>query len=64
MALALHKEASFAECLLVHSAKELIKGPLVIPLSSASTVGTQQRWSLSRLPPEREIDLIISYNQF
>jgi hypothetical protein len=49
VALALSKEASFVECLLVHSAKEL--GPLVIPLSSASPTGTRQRGSLCRVPP-------------
>jgi hypothetical protein len=35
----------------VHSAKELTKGPLVISLSSASPVDTQQRGSLCREPP-------------
>jgi hypothetical protein len=51
VALTLGKEATFAECLLMHSAKELTKGPLVISLSSASPAGTRQRGSLCRVPP-------------
>jgi hypothetical protein len=44
--LVLGKEASFAECLLEHSAKKLTKGPPVDSLPSARLVGTRQRGKL------------------
>jgi hypothetical protein len=49
MALTLGKEATFAECLLVYLAKKLTKGPMVLPLPSARSVGTGQRGSLCRV---------------
>jgi hypothetical protein len=38
VALALGKETSFAECLLVHSAKELTKGPAGVPFAECHII--------------------------
>jgi hypothetical protein len=45
----LSTEATFVECLLIHSVKELAKGPHGAFLPSAGTEGTQQRVSLCRV---------------
>jgi hypothetical protein len=42
----LGKEASFAECLLAHSAKKLTKGPAGGPFVECRPVGTRQRGNL------------------
>jgi hypothetical protein len=47
----LDKEATFAECLLVHSTKDLTKRSAGDPLPSASSTSTRQRGSLCRMPP-------------
>jgi hypothetical protein len=46
VALALHKEASFAECLLEHSAKKLIKGPAGGHFAECRLVDTRQRGNI------------------
>jgi hypothetical protein len=46
MASTIGKEATFVECLLVHSAKVLTKGPLATSLSSANPADTRQREKL------------------
>jgi hypothetical protein len=46
--LALGKEATFTECLLMHSAKKMSKAPLVLPLARATPAGTRQKGRLCR----------------
>jgi hypothetical protein len=46
VALTLGKEASFAKCLLEHSAKKLTKGPADRPFVECKLVNTRQRGNL------------------
>jgi hypothetical protein len=49
--LALGKDGAFVECLLIHSAKELIKGLRRVSLPSAGTVDTRQSQCHCHLAP-------------